>query len=85
MEGESWSMHHGGGIMEEVTQESPEVPRSTRRHPGGTTRHPGGSQESPRSESVSVFVSVPILLLLLGAFEGPTRLRAAGQRLRDPR
>ena len=74
-------------------------PGGTRRHPGGARREPGGpqeaprrhqeaarsSREAPRSVSVFVFVSVPILLLVLGVFTGPRRLRAAGQCLKDPR
>ena len=46
---------------------------------------PKGSQEATRSVFLSVSASVPILLLLLCVFKGPRCLRAARQRLRDPR
>ena len=59
---ESWRrnrlMHYGGGIMEEVTQESPggtqvlEAPRRNQEAPEGTReacmRQPGGTQETPK-------------------------------------
>ena len=67
---------------------SQEAPGDTQRRQVAFGRHqraPGGSQEAPRSVSVSVSGSVPILLLLLNVFEGPRHMRAAGQRLRDPR
>ena len=86
---EEWRQPGGGSQEEAVRRRQLEGtrrhPGGTKKHPGGTRRHPEGSQEAPRSVSVSVFVSVPILLLLLCVFKGPRRLRAVGQRLRDPR
>ena len=78
MEEESWRGNYGGVIIEEAAR---------RRQPGKGSQEEAARrlQETPRSVSLSVSVSVPILLLELNLFKGPRRPHAAGQRLRDPR
>ena len=72
-------------------------PGGTRRHPGGARRHPGGSQEAPRRHQeaprgqprgTQICICVCICfnsVTFTTCFEGPRRLRTAGQRLRNPR
>ena len=51
LEKESGMMHHGGGIVGHVIQESPGITQEalvgTQEAAGGTKRHSGGSQEAP--------------------------------------